>query len=54
MTPEELDLIPTRLLHSDGKGCRNLIAWLGDRGLCMTLLELEQERAHRGIPSGGR
>jgi hypothetical protein len=45
MTPEQLDLIPTRLLLA--RDTSWLIEWLAARGLKMTLLEIEQERQRR-------
>lgn len=50
MTPKQLELIETRLLHRNTAGCVQLIGWLDARGWRMTLLEVEQERARRGIP----
>lgn len=47
MNREQLDLIPDNLLK--GRDTSRLTQWLWERGLRMTLLELDEERRRRHI-----
>jgi hypothetical protein len=54
MTTDQLARVPEHTLRRSSRGCAELIAWLRARGWQMSLLEIEQERARRGIASGRR
>ncbi len=50
MNQQQLDLIPDKLLKPNRFGSVTpLIDWLAERGWSMSLYEVEQERARRGL-----
>ena len=50
MTPAQLDRIPDDLLTPDSAAAsQRLLTWLHDRGLRLSLWDLEAERKRRGI-----
>lgn len=53
MNEQQLALIPDKLLKPNRFGSVTpLLDWLAQRGWAMSLLELEQERARRGLKLG--
>lgn len=54
LTPAQLDAIPDHLFKRHALGAVRLIEWLHTHGWRMSLAELEDERARRGVIGGGR